>query len=261
MEKQQKALWLALAALGLSGVLFHAAQRQGAIGGPISLPKQIWLCYALYAWYAVPVVLLTRQDIGPRLRRMYVGHLCWWGARALVELWMLYVTISWTPLYGIAHDLIAIGWLTACAPALRPRLALEPAIALMPRPAARPAGASIGSASAPGSASISASISPSIHASDSPSVPRIPSTDLWNDFALRWASTIRIGLVPEIIFAAWFRHLNDGRVGVYFADASERFLAVNLATLVALLWAVPNLAMSLIALSPRRAPETQNARL
>jgi hypothetical protein len=46
-------------------------------------------------------------------------------ARAVVEGWMLYVTLDWSPWYGIAHDALCAVVLLALAARSPPRNALE----------------------------------------------------------------------------------------------------------------------------------------
>ena len=45
--------------------------------------------------------------------------------RAVIEGWMLYVTFSWSPWYGIAHDVLCVIVLTAFAALVSPCNSLE----------------------------------------------------------------------------------------------------------------------------------------
>lgn len=176
-------LVLAAIALAVAGALFRQAQAAGAIGGPISIPKQLWLCYALFAWFVLPASFVLSRDLAAPLRRAYRAHLLFWGARAVIELWMLYVTIGWTPLYGITHDLLAIALLSYWIARTREASAPSP----------------------------------------------------WNRLARHWLHAIRLALLPEILFAAWFRQANGGRIGIYFADESARFAMINRVTLLVII--------------------------
>ncbi len=95
-------------------VAFGVKQNSSAmVGGPISLPKLLWLNYALIAWFVTPWFLARHPRVAPPLRRLFGWHLAVMAARGLVELWLLYVTLGWNPLYGIAHDLFQIGLIGA----------------------------------------------------------------------------------------------------------------------------------------------------
>lgn len=103
---------LLLCLLGVCGGLalrFHRAQnRKGTRGGRISPPKVAWLFYAIYLWFIVcPLVALdsavplpARQVLG------LLGASMW--VRGVAELYLLYVTQSWRPPYGIGHDVLCI---------------------------------------------------------------------------------------------------------------------------------------------------------
>ena len=203
MSRRALFLWVCAVALAAGGVFFHQRQEAGALGGAISVPKQLWLCYTLFAWFALPIAFAVSRELPLALRRVYHAHLAWWGLRAVVEMWMLYVTVSWTPLYGITHDLLSIALLTW------------------------------------------------LHRSTT------PGQDKWSQLARHWIDAIRLGLVPEMIFAAWFRQANEGRVGIYFADDTARFQAINRFTLLIvilayahLLWRVTRLSTAARRLEP-----------
>jgi hypothetical protein len=101
------------AVLAVLSLLFYARQNfSGQLGGRMSLAKLLWLDYALAAWFVLPFTLWRSPRVAPALRRVYGAHLFSFAARGAAELWMLYVTISWLPPYGIAHDLFTIGLIT-----------------------------------------------------------------------------------------------------------------------------------------------------
>jgi hypothetical protein len=93
----------------LLGVLFQRRQnRQGSRGGRISPPKVAWLFYAVYFWFIVcPAVAL--DPAVPSAARQVLGL---FGAsmwiRGVAEMYMLYVSKSWRPPYGIGHDVLCI---------------------------------------------------------------------------------------------------------------------------------------------------------
>jgi hypothetical protein len=98
-----------LGVLALLGWLFQRKQnRQGSRGGRISPPKVAWLFYAVYFWFVVcPAVALD-----PAVAPAASGVLGLFGAsmwvRGVAEMYMLYVSKSWRPPYGIGHDVLCI---------------------------------------------------------------------------------------------------------------------------------------------------------
>jgi len=108
-------LLAATAALVLVSAVFYWRQNyKGQIGGAISLAKMLWLDYAIVAWFVVPA-LLIRSTTGA-WQRLFTIHLVNFGARAVIELILLYVFVKWSPIYGIAHDLFSIALITFLAP-------------------------------------------------------------------------------------------------------------------------------------------------
>src|SRR5436309_13418500 len=92
----------AIAALLAVSVIFYLRQNYaGQIGGRMSLPKLLWLDYALIAWFLLPVAFWRSPRIDPALRRIYSAHPPSFAARGPVELFMLYLAIAWKPPYGI----------------------------------------------------------------------------------------------------------------------------------------------------------------
>jgi hypothetical protein len=60
-----------------------------------------------------------------RLRRAFAVLAALMLARAAVEGWMLYVTLDWSPWYGIAHDAACMAALLGLAARIAPTNALE----------------------------------------------------------------------------------------------------------------------------------------
>lgn len=103
----------AILALTMISLWFYYRQNfAGQIGGEMSVAKLLWLDYTLLAWFVVPFFLWRSPLIEPPLRKIYGAHLMNFAARGAVELWMLYISISWLPPYGITHDLFSIGLIT-----------------------------------------------------------------------------------------------------------------------------------------------------
>lgn len=108
------ALAVALLAVALSSVAIYYRQNYaGAMGGPISVEKTLWLAYAVAAWYVLPAYVVTDGRFSWVLRKILLAHLVSMSVRGAVELWMLYVTASWSPVYGISHDVFNAGILLA----------------------------------------------------------------------------------------------------------------------------------------------------
>src|SRR5262245_35403565 len=89
-------LSVALAFLAGSGILFYHRQNASAqIGGPISLPKMLWLAYAIAAWFVVPPFLWRDQRLEPAVRRVFGVFWTWMLGRGVIELVMLYLIVHW----------------------------------------------------------------------------------------------------------------------------------------------------------------------
>ena len=93
----------------LAAVGFYLLQNTGRItGGNIALPKLIWLAYAILFWFCLPFLFLLDKRITHRWQIVYRIFLINMLVRAVVELFMMYVTHNWSPYYGIAHDVFSI---------------------------------------------------------------------------------------------------------------------------------------------------------
>lgn len=114
-------LFITLAALAAGIAGFARAQNRGRFtGGPISLPKTLWLGYALAMFYVLPWFLWRGGPLSPPDRRLFGVIFFWFALRAPIEGWMIYARRSWRCGYGIGHDLIALGvLLTGAALAFR----------------------------------------------------------------------------------------------------------------------------------------------
>jgi hypothetical protein len=89
--------------LGLGLMFWRGQRRRAAMGGAISIPKMLWLAYAVGLWlFIVPVVALD-SGVHPSLRVSLGAFSVLMWIRAPIEMVMLYVTKNWRPPYGIAH--------------------------------------------------------------------------------------------------------------------------------------------------------------
>jgi len=95
------ALWLAGAA-----AFYWIQTRLRLVGGDPSLSKSIWLAYAVLVWIVLPALIVADPRLSPAWRRPFALLLVLMLARGPVELWMLYVSLNWSPWYGIGQDLV-----------------------------------------------------------------------------------------------------------------------------------------------------------
>ena len=116
-----------LAVLVVATAAFYWVQnRFRPVGGEISVPKLLWLGYAIALWVVMPALLAADGRISRPLRQSFAVLLILVFARGAAELWMLYVLLNWSPWYGIAHDLVCMTVLSVLAlRAARPRLPIE----------------------------------------------------------------------------------------------------------------------------------------
>ncbi len=108
-------LWGTAVAVTVIGLLFARQQnRKPKMGGAISRAKQIWLIWAVYAWFVLTPLCIWVPAFTGRLRTVFVVFSVFMGLRGLIEVFMLFVTKNWRPPMGILHDvacvlLLAIG--------------------------------------------------------------------------------------------------------------------------------------------------------
>ena len=104
--------WVVLAIIVLLAAGFYTVQNSGRLhGGEIALPKLIWLSYAIFFWYCLPLLLILDKRIGAGWRTIYSVFLVNMLIRAVIELIMMYTYRNWSPYYGIAHDVFSIALL------------------------------------------------------------------------------------------------------------------------------------------------------
>ena len=114
------AAWSSVAALLVAAFAFFWFQNQyKPVGGDISWAKLFWLMYAVLIWFALPVLLAADPRLSPFWRRPFAALALLMLARGLVEMWMLYVTLNWSPWYGIGHDIACMATLAILAWPLR----------------------------------------------------------------------------------------------------------------------------------------------
>ncbi len=102
--------WILLALQPAALAIWHWQKRPGALGGPISLIKALWLTYAISLWIVVP--FLSWRD-----HPVFAVWAVSMGIRTIAEI-PLCLTKRWRVTYGVAHDLIHLalvvaGWIWA----------------------------------------------------------------------------------------------------------------------------------------------------
>ncbi|HEX6373367.1 MAG TPA: hypothetical protein VF006_30870 [Longimicrobium sp.] len=107
--------WLWVAG-GVTAAVFAFGRRQNrtqCMGGPMSLPKVLWLNYTLVSWFVIPATLLRRQGLTPQTRAALQAHLLSFTARGGAELWLLYRMHAWKVAYGVGHDAADLALISA----------------------------------------------------------------------------------------------------------------------------------------------------
>lgn len=99
------ALWTAGGFAATTALFGWRQNRGGVVGGPISLPKVLWLNLTLTVFFGIPAVLWLDAWLSAGVRALWGWLLLSFVLRAVVELYLIYVTIGWKCVYGISHDL------------------------------------------------------------------------------------------------------------------------------------------------------------
>jgi hypothetical protein len=120
------AAWTAVCALFLAALVFYPLQNHyRPIGGEISWPKLAWLGYALLFWFVLPAFIGADPRLAAAARRPFIALFCLMLARGAIEGWMLYVSLNWSPWYGIGHDVVCAVLLLAFLPCCPNRARLD----------------------------------------------------------------------------------------------------------------------------------------
>lgn len=110
---------IAIGALaGVAGFFYQGQNTSNRIGGAMAPQKLAWLYYAVVLWVVLPLAIALDRRVARRVRQAFGALFILMTIRGVVELWMLYVLLNWSPWYGIAHDLLraaALGALAASA--------------------------------------------------------------------------------------------------------------------------------------------------
>ncbi|MFP2932943.1 hypothetical protein ACLESO_48900 [Pyxidicoccus sp. 3LG] len=96
-------------ACALAALFFRRAQNEkGARGGRISGPKVAWLFYAVFLWFLVCPLVALDAAVPEEARAVLGAFAAFMWLRGAAEMYLLYVTKSWRPPYGVAHDVACI---------------------------------------------------------------------------------------------------------------------------------------------------------
>lgn len=92
-----------------SGIAFYLLQNKNVLpGGHIALSKMLWLGLVIFYWYVAPALLLSSGVKNSSESILIKAHLVNVWLRAIVELYMMYISHNWNPYYGITHDLLSL---------------------------------------------------------------------------------------------------------------------------------------------------------
>ena len=106
-----KTRWIALLTVINAAFVGFVAWRQnvaGAVGGPISTPKCLWLALTLTTFVSIPLCLWRATAIPAGLRRLFGLVAAGFLLRGAIEIPLLHHTRAWRCEYGIAHDLATL---------------------------------------------------------------------------------------------------------------------------------------------------------
>jgi hypothetical protein len=93
----------------LSGLMFYFIQNHlNLVGGSISLPKALWLQWALFIFFAVPFFMWHDPKISLPWRKAWCLLSLNFVIRGAAELFLIYGARGWDCFYGIGHDLFSL---------------------------------------------------------------------------------------------------------------------------------------------------------
>lgn len=86
---------------------FYQRQNSGnTIGGKIAVSKLFWLDYTLIAWFFTPPIIYFFSK--SNLKTALLGLTLSMWTRGIIELYLLFVTKKWKPIYGIVHNVFTL---------------------------------------------------------------------------------------------------------------------------------------------------------
>jgi len=98
---------------GVGMIFFIVQNTLIKLGGDVAFIKVMWLMSALLFWYFIPFHMMRQRLYSRRVVTVFTWFWINMVARAVIELYMMYVSVNWHPHYGIAHDFLSfafLGW-------------------------------------------------------------------------------------------------------------------------------------------------------
>jgi hypothetical protein len=99
----------------ITAVFFVVQNRLAPVGGEVAFVKAVWLGLAMLFWLVLPALIAADSRLDAAIKRPFQLLLALMALRGGAELVMLYALKNWSPSYGIAHDLLCLGVLSAWA--------------------------------------------------------------------------------------------------------------------------------------------------
>jgi hypothetical protein len=93
----------------ITALFFLVQNRLAPVGGEVALAKAVWLGLAVLFWLVLPALIVFDARLAAAIKLPFALLLGLMLARAGAELVMLYRLKNWSPVYGIAHDLVCLG--------------------------------------------------------------------------------------------------------------------------------------------------------
>lgn len=91
------------------GLFFYFKQNKNPkLGGAMSMAKAWWLIYAVYTWFIFLPYQIFFYQLPPFVTQVWQIYWFWMLFRGIVEIFMMYVSKNWSPIYGITHDLTCL---------------------------------------------------------------------------------------------------------------------------------------------------------
>ena len=92
-----------------SSMLFYHLQNGhlSQAGGRIAFVKALWLGMCIFYWFILPLIIVNGKNIEGGTRLIYKIFLLNMLLRAIIELFMMYVTQNWHPYLGIGHNIFS----------------------------------------------------------------------------------------------------------------------------------------------------------
>jgi len=92
--------------MALVAFLYHRHQNTSAkIGGKISSAKSFWLAYAFFHYFIYPIYFYCLIESNHSKQLILIVAI-WFYLRMMVQGFMMFVTLNWSPQLGIGHNVL-----------------------------------------------------------------------------------------------------------------------------------------------------------